>query len=146
MAETQTSTKKKERRAPPAPRSTPEPCPPSRPKALTRASATSAWRRARCGWWRTWSAGKQVGDALAILKYTPKAAAAKPLAKLLRSAVANAEQKGGRVDVDALVVKTAQRGPGPHDAPVHAARAGAGLPGREEDQPRYVELGTAARG
>src|SRR5690242_13138621 len=44
--------------------------------------------------------GQKVGDALAMLKYTPQSAA-QPLAKLLRSAVANAEQKGGRVDVDA---------------------------------------------
>src|SRR3990170_979919 len=49
--------------------------------------------------------GLPVGDALAMLKYTPQAAA-KPLAKLLRSAVANAENKGGHVDVDALYVKT----------------------------------------
>src|SRR5438093_9348498 len=49
--------------------------------------------------------GMKVGEALALLRYTPQAAA-KPLAKLLRSAVANAEQKGGRVDVDALYVKT----------------------------------------
>jgi large subunit ribosomal protein L22 len=54
----------------------------------------------------------KVGDALAVLRYTPQAAA-KPLAKLLRSAVANAEQKGGRVDVDALIVKklTVDQGP-----------------------------------
>src|SRR5512138_2516626 len=49
--------------------------------------------------------GMPVGEALALLKYTPQSAA-KPLAKLLRSAVANAEQKGGHVDVDALYVKT----------------------------------------
>jgi len=56
--------------------------------------------------------GMKVGDALAVLRYTPQAAA-KPLAKLLRSAVANAEQKGGRVDVDALIVKklTVDQGP-----------------------------------
>ena len=47
--------------------------------------------------------GRRVGDALAMLKYTPQAAA-EHLSKLLRSAVANAEQKGGRVDVDALYV------------------------------------------
>jgi large subunit ribosomal protein L22 len=56
--------------------------------------------------------GMKVGEALALLRYTPQAAA-KPLAKLLRSAVANAEQKGGRVDVDALRVKklTVDHGP-----------------------------------
>ena len=40
--------------------------------------------------------GMQVGEALTMLQFTPRAAA-KPLAKLHRSAVANAtEQKGGR--------------------------------------------------
>jgi large subunit ribosomal protein L22 len=48
--------------------------------------------------------GRPVGDALNLLKFTPKAAA-KPVSKLLRSAVANAEQAGD-VDVDRLVVKT----------------------------------------
>src|SRR5512143_3954487 len=38
--------------------------------------------------------GMKVGDALALLKYTPQSASPH-LAKLLRSAVANAEQKGG---------------------------------------------------
>ena len=52
--------------------------------------------------------GMNVGAALAMLKFTPNAAA-KPLSKLLRSAVANAEQKGGNVDVDSLFVKTLTR-------------------------------------
>lgn len=56
--------------------------------------------------------GMKVGDALAMLRYTPQAAA-RPLAKLLRSAVANAEQKGGRVDVDALWVRRLTVDPGP---------------------------------
>jgi len=56
--------------------------------------------------------GMAVGDALAMLKFTPQSAA-KPLAKLLRSAVANAENKGGRVDVDALFVKTLNVDQGP---------------------------------
>src|SRR5512144_2058844 len=56
--------------------------------------------------------GMKVGDAIAMLKYTPQAASAH-LAKLLRSAVANAEQKGGRVDVDALYVKTLTVDQGP---------------------------------
>ncbi|HET7825427.1 MAG TPA: 50S ribosomal protein L22, partial [Anaeromyxobacter sp.] len=56
--------------------------------------------------------GMKVGDALALLKYTPQRAA-EHLAKLLRSAVANAEQRGGRVDVDALYVKTLTVDQGP---------------------------------
>ena len=48
--------------------------------------------------------GKPVGQALAILKFTPKAAA-KPMEKLLKSAIANAGDKSdGQVDVDKLFV------------------------------------------
>jgi large subunit ribosomal protein L22 len=50
--------------------------------------------------------GKQVGAALNILRFT-KRAAAKPVAKLIRSAVANASDLSkGEVDVDRLYVKT----------------------------------------
>ena len=50
--------------------------------------------------------GKPVGDALNILRFTRKAAA-RPLTKLIKSAVANATDKSkGQVDVDTLYVKT----------------------------------------
>ncbi len=50
--------------------------------------------------------GKTVGAALNILKFT-KRAAAKPVEKLIKSAVANAtDLSKGQVDVDALFVKT----------------------------------------
>ena len=50
--------------------------------------------------------GKPVGQALAILKYIPKAAS-KPMQKLLQSAIANAEDVSkGQVDVDKLFVHT----------------------------------------
>jgi large subunit ribosomal protein L22 len=49
--------------------------------------------------------GKPVGDALDILRFTRKAAAL-PLTKLIKSAVANAtDRTKGEVDVDRLVVK-----------------------------------------
>jgi large subunit ribosomal protein L22 len=49
--------------------------------------------------------GKKVGAALNMLAYVEKRAA-EPLAKLLRSAVANADQASkGQLDVDALHVK-----------------------------------------
>ncbi len=49
--------------------------------------------------------GKPVGSALNILKFTRRAAA-KPVAKLIRSAVANAaDLSKGQVDVDSLYVK-----------------------------------------
>src|SRR4030095_5998715 len=51
--------------------------------------------------------GERVQDALQTLRYTPKRAA-KPIEKLLRSAVANAERKaddaGAPLDVDQLFV------------------------------------------
>lgn len=55
--------------------------------------------------------GKKVEEALNILTFTPKSAA-KPLAKLLRSAVANADAKGG-YDIDQLIVADAQVGEAP---------------------------------
>ena len=54
--------------------------------------------------------GKPVGEALNILQYTRKAAAL-PVAKLLRSALANAEQAGR--DVDQLFVASVMVDQGP---------------------------------
>jgi large subunit ribosomal protein L22 len=57
--------------------------------------------------------GKKVGAALNMLAFVEKRAAL-PLAKLLRSAVANADQKAkGQLDADALYVKelTVDQGP-----------------------------------
>lgn len=55
--------------------------------------------------------GKGVEEALNILTFNPRGAA-EPLAKLLRSAVANADNKGD-VDIDKLVVDTAYVDEGP---------------------------------
>jgi len=55
--------------------------------------------------------GRAVEEALNILTFSPKAAA-RPLGKLLKSAVANADQKGG-LDLDKLVLKTATVDEGP---------------------------------
>lgn len=49
--------------------------------------------------------GKSVEEAARILKHVPKAAA-KDVAKVLRSAVANAENRDEHLDVDRLFVKT----------------------------------------
>ncbi len=89
--------------------------------------------------------GLPVGEALAILRYTPQAAA-KPLAKLLRSAVANAEQKGGRVDVDALVVRTLTVDQGPKMRRFMPRAMGRAYRVEKKTSHVYVELGTAARG
>lgn len=48
--------------------------------------------------------GKEVEEAANILKLTKKAAA-RPLEKLLRSAVANAESRDEQADIDRLYVK-----------------------------------------
>jgi large subunit ribosomal protein L22 len=57
--------------------------------------------------------GKKVGDALGQLTFVEKRAAL-PLAKLLRSAVANADQASkGQLDVDSLWVRDLQVGQGP---------------------------------
>jgi large subunit ribosomal protein L22 len=57
--------------------------------------------------------GKPVETALNILKFTPRAAA-HPVAKLIRSAVANAtDLSKGQVDVDRLYVKTISVDQGP---------------------------------
>jgi large subunit ribosomal protein L22 len=55
--------------------------------------------------------GKKVGEAEAILQFVPNAAAA-PIAKLLRSAVANAENNFN-MNTDALVVSAAYVDEGP---------------------------------
>jgi large subunit ribosomal protein L22 len=55
--------------------------------------------------------GKHIQEALNILRFSPQPSA-KLIAKLLHSAVANAEQKGTS-DVDRLFVKTISVDPGP---------------------------------
>jgi large subunit ribosomal protein L22 len=88
--------------------------------------------------------GQKVGDALALLKFTPQAAA-QPLAKLLRSAVANAEQKGGRVDVDALFVKTLTVDQGPKMRRFMPRAMGRAYRVEKKTSHVYVELGTVGR-
>jgi large subunit ribosomal protein L22 len=57
--------------------------------------------------------GKNVEAALNILRFTPRAAAT-PVAKLIKSAVANATDKSkGQVDVDTLYVKSIHVDQGP---------------------------------
>src|SRR5690606_8599938 len=55
--------------------------------------------------------GKQVGEAIAILRHTPKAASP-ILEKLLNSAIANAEHNNG-LDVNNLVVSQVYANQGP---------------------------------
>ena len=87
--------------------------------------------------------GMAVGEALAMLKFTPNAAA-KPLAKLLRSAVANAETKGGHVDVDRLYVKTLTVDGGPKMRRFMPRAMGRAFRIEKRTSHVYVELGTGA--
>jgi large subunit ribosomal protein L22 len=147
MAETQTTqtpaAKKKERRAPPparARKNRPAPAAPGPHASLHYLRVAPRKVRLVADNVR----GMKVGDALAMLRYTPQAAA-KPLAKLLRSAVANAEQKGGRVDVDALVVKTLMVDQGPKMRRYMARAMGRAFRVEKKTSHVYVELGTEAR-
>ncbi len=142
MAETQTA-QKKVRTAPPARRAKPNrpKAPPPGPHAsLSFLRVTPRKVRLVAEQVR----GLPVGDALAMLKFT-HAAAAKPLAKLLRSAVANAEQKGGRVDVDALRVKTLNVDQGPKMRRFMPRAQGRAFRVEKKTSHVYVELGTGAR-
>jgi large subunit ribosomal protein L22 len=87
----------------------------------------------------------KVGEALAMLKYTPQAAA-KHLAKVLRSAVANAGQKGGRVDVDALFVRTLTVDQGPKWKRYMPRAMGRATRIEKKTSHVYVELGTGTGG
>jgi len=142
MAEAKTETpKKQERTAPPPSRSRKNrPAPPPAGPHASLAFLRVAPRKVRLVAENL--RGMQVGDALAVLKYTPQAAA-KPLAKLIRSAVANAEQKGGRVDVDALFVKTLTVDQGPKMRRFMPRAMGRAYRVEKKTSHVYVELGIA---
>ena len=67
--------------------------------------------------------GRKVEEALAILRFTRKASA-KDLEKLLRSAIANAENKENGADVDELVVSKIYVNEGPREKRVQPAPMG----------------------
>ena len=67
--------------------------------------------------------GKSVGDALSTLTYTKKRVT-QAVEKILRAAIANAEQKEEHVDVDALVVSQAFVNDGPRQKRVRPAPMG----------------------
>jgi large subunit ribosomal protein L22 len=67
--------------------------------------------------------GKKVEEALNILRFTRKSCA-KDLEKLLRSAVANAENKEDAPDVDELVVSRIYVNEGPREKRVQPAPMG----------------------
>jgi large subunit ribosomal protein L22 len=67
--------------------------------------------------------GKKVEEALNILRFTRKSCA-KDLEKLLRSAVANAENKEAGADVDELVVSKIYVNEGPREKRIQPAPMG----------------------
>ena len=67
--------------------------------------------------------GRQAGEALDVLRFTRKRAA-KNIEKVLRSAIANAEQKSETVDVDHLYVTQAYVNEGPRWKRTRAAPFG----------------------
>jgi large subunit ribosomal protein L22 len=67
--------------------------------------------------------GKKVEEALSILRFTRKAVA-KDLEKLLRSAVANAENTEAGADVDELVVSKIYVNEGPREKRIQPAPMG----------------------
>ena len=67
--------------------------------------------------------GKRVNEALSILNFTKKRVT-QDLEKILRSAIANAEQKEENVDVDDLVVSKAYVNDGPRQKRVRPAPMG----------------------
>ena len=67
--------------------------------------------------------GRNVSQALNILKFTDKRAA-DPIAKTLRSAIANAENKNNDIDVDRLFVSEAYVNEGPRMKRIRPAPMG----------------------
>jgi large subunit ribosomal protein L22 len=67
--------------------------------------------------------GKKVDEALSILRFTKKSCA-KDLEKLVRSAVANAENKETSVDTDELVVSKIYVNEGPREKRIQPAPMG----------------------
>ena len=89
--------------------------------------------------------GKPVGDALNILRFTRKAAA-RPLAKVIKSAVANATDKSkGQVDVDTLVVKHISVDQGPTQRRFMPRAMGRATPIHKKSCHIHVTLGAASK-
>lgn len=71
--------------------------------------------------------GKGINEALTFLRFSPRKRAAEVLSTLLKSAVANADQKG-TIDVDTLYIKTVLVGKGPTLKRYRARAKGAAAP------------------
>ncbi len=82
--------------------------------------------------------GKNVQDALSILKFTNKKGA-RIVSKVIRSAIANADQKGN-VDVDNLYVKYVDAGQGMMHYRIHTRARGSAAWVRKKTSHLWVEL------
>ena len=67
--------------------------------------------------------GRNLGDALALLRFSPKMVS-KDVEKLVRSALANAQQKDPKIDVDRLVISRATVDEGPPNKRMRARSMG----------------------
>jgi large subunit ribosomal protein L22 len=89
--------------------------------------------------------GTSVNEAYALLQFSPKAAA-EPVGKTLRSAVANAidraQDQGGRLDADELIVKGAWVNEGPTLRRFRAPAMGRAAPQRKRSSHITVLVGT----
>jgi len=86
--------------------------------------------------------GKAVGDALHLLRFTKKRPASH-IEKVLRSAIANAEQKSETVDVDRLYVKHAVVNEGSRIKRMRPAPFGRGF--MYQRRTCHIEIGVAER-
>ena len=83
--------------------------------------------------------GKKVEQALSILEYSPKRAA-RPIEKVLRSAIANAEQKSPTVSLEDLVVKEAFVNSGPTKGRWRMRAAPMGRSHRERRRQSHITI------
>ena len=89
--------------------------------------------------------GKPVGAALNILRFTNRAAA-KPMAKLIQSAVANATDRSkGELDVDALYIKHISVDQGPTARRWLARAMGRATPIQKKSSHIHVVLAEAKK-
>ena len=86
--------------------------------------------------------GREVGYALHQLQFTRQRAAG-PIAKVLRSAIANAEQKSETLDVDRLYVKYAVVNEGPRWKRVQPAPFGRAY--QRQRRTAHIEIAVAER-
>jgi large subunit ribosomal protein L22 len=84
--------------------------------------------------------GKDINEAMNILKYCPRKRAAGHFSSLLKSAVANADQRGS-IDLDNLFIKSLQVGKGPTLKRFRARAKGSATRINKKTSHLFVKLG-----